>query len=188
MVELAQSEYAAHVTIYEDSTNVFATYYYQAGMRYAGEVAAKTGTVEATLLGMPYDDITTALDYYFENYNKGSPFIIVSHSQGSAMALLVLKKYFKEHPGYYQRMVATYAIGYVVTKDYLAANPHLKFATGESDTGVIISWNIEGKQNVKEIAKKRRGATGRNQHQPVELETQRSLCTVERELRFPHRG
>lgn len=40
-----------------------------------------------------------------------------------------------------------------VTKDYLAANPHLKFATGESDAGVIISWNTEGKRNVEENVK-----------------------------------
>ncbi|MBR2215345.1 MAG: DUF3089 domain-containing protein [Selenomonadaceae bacterium] len=153
MVELAQSEYVAHATVYEDSTNVFVPYYRQVGMRYAGEVCAKTGSIEAAISGMPYDDITAALDYYFTHYNEGRPFIIAGHSQGSAMTLLVLKKYFKEHPDYYKRMVAAYPIGYAVTKDYLAANPHLKFATGESDTGVIISWNTEGKQNVKENAK-----------------------------------
>ncbi len=153
MVELAQGECMFYASVYEDSTNVFAPYYRQAGMRYAGEAAAKNGNCEAALLGMPYEDITAALDYYFENYNEGRPFIIAGHSQGSAMTLLVLQKYFKEHPDYYKRMVAAYPIGYAVTKDYLAANPHLKFATGESDTGVIVSWNTEGKQNVEENAK-----------------------------------
>lgn len=153
MVELAQGECVFYASVYEDSTNVFAPYYRQAGMRYAGEAAAKNGNCEAALLGMPYEDITAALDYYFENYNEGRPFIIAGHSQGSAMTLLVLQKYFKEHPDYYKRMVAAYPIGYAVTKDYLAANPHLKFATGESDTGVIVSWNTEGKQNVEENAK-----------------------------------
>lgn len=152
MVERAQSEYVAHATVFEDSTNVFVPYYRQAGMCYAGKVAAKTGNIDAALLGKPYDDITAALDYYFENYNEGRPFIIAGHSQGSSMTLLVLKKYFKEHPAYYKRMVAAYAIGFSVTKDYLAANPHLKFATGERDTGVIISWNTEGRQNVVENA------------------------------------
>ena len=63
---------------------------------------------------------------------------------------LVLKKYFKEHPDYYKRMVAAYLIGFAVTRDDLAAYPHLKFAAGESDTGVIISWNTEGRRNVEE--------------------------------------
>ena len=153
MVELAQSEYVAHATVYEDSTNVFVPYYRQAGLRYAGEVGAKTGSIEAAISGMPYDDIAAALDYYFTHYNEGRPFIIAGHSQGSAMTLLVLKKYFKDHPDYYKRMVAAYAIGYSVTKDYLEANPHLKFATGESDAGVIVSWNTEGRENVEKNAK-----------------------------------
>ena len=60
------------------------------------------------------------------------------------MVKYVLKNYFKEHPDYYKRMVAAYAIGFAITKDDLEAYPHLKFATGESDTGVIVSWNTEG--------------------------------------------
>ena len=46
-------------------------------------------------------------------------------------------------------MVAAYAIGYSITSDDLAANPHMKFATGESDTGVILSWHAEGPKNVE---------------------------------------
>jgi hypothetical protein len=46
-------------------------------------------------------------------------------------------------------MVAAYAIGYSITKEDLEANPHMKFATGESDTGVIISWHAEGPKNVE---------------------------------------
>ena len=81
--------------------------------------------------------LSALLGYYFQHYNQGRTFFIAGHSQGSAMTSIVLQKYFKEHPDYYQRMVAAYVIGYAVTKDDLAANLHLKFATGESDTGVI---------------------------------------------------
>lgn len=69
------------------------------------------------------------------------------------MVLLLLSRYFKEHQDYYKRMVAAYPIGYSVTKGYLADNPHLKFAAGESDTGVIISWNTEGPKNVETNAR-----------------------------------
>ena len=31
----------------------------------------------------------------------------------------------------------------------MTCDPHLKFATGESDTGVIISWNTEGPRTVE---------------------------------------
>ena len=149
MLQGAKTEFRDHATAYADSTNVFAPYYRQSGLRYAGEVIKKTGNFDNALLGVPNDDITAALDYYFEKCNGGRPFIIAGHSQGSAMVLLQLRTYFKDHPAYYERMVAAYTIGYSVTDEYLAANPHLKFATGESDTGVIVAWNTEGPKNVE---------------------------------------
>ncbi len=152
MIEKAPGEYEAHASVYQDATNVFVPWYRQAGLRFASEVAKETGNIDAAISGMPYDDITAALDYYFKNYNQGRPFIIAGHSQGSAMTKLVLKNYFKEHPDYYSRMIAAYVIGYSVTKDDLKEYPHMKFATGESDTGVIISWNTEGIKNVEENA------------------------------------
>lgn len=90
-------EYQAHATTFEDSTNVFVPYYRQSGLQYAGEVFKKTGNIDAAISGMCYNDIAAALDYYFEHYNGGRPFIISGHSQGSAIVRLVLKKYFKEH-------------------------------------------------------------------------------------------
>lgn len=153
MVESAPFQYATNASAFEESTNVFLPFYRQSSLKYAGEVWRRDGNGDAALSGIPYEDITAALDYYFENYNNGRPFILASHSQGSAISKLVLKKYFKEHPEYYSRMVAAYVIGYAVTKDDLDANPHLKFASGESDTGVIISWNTEGKGNVENNVK-----------------------------------
>ena len=153
MIEGAQGEYVTNASVYEQSTNVFVPYYRQAGMRYAGEISKKTGNIDAAISGISYDDITAALDYYFKNCNQGRPFIIAGHSQGASMVKYVLKNYFKQHPEYYKRMVAAYVIGFSVTKDDLKKYPHLKFATGEKDTGVIISWNTEGPKNVKENAK-----------------------------------
>jgi len=69
------------------------------------------------------------------------------------MVKYVLKHYFTEHPDYYKRMVAAYQIGFSLTKDDLKEYPHMKCATGESDTGVIISWNTEGPENVEKNAK-----------------------------------
>ena len=77
----ALGEYVTNASVYEDSTNVFVPYYRQAGMRYAGEVSEKTGDIGAALSGMPYNDISAALDCYFKNYNNGRPFIIAGHSQ-----------------------------------------------------------------------------------------------------------
>ena len=152
MIQGVELEYIGHATAFEASTNLFMPYYRQCGMAILKKAWEETGNCDAAISGMPYGDITAALDYYFENLNGGRPFIIAGHSQGSAIVLLALRKYFKDHAKYYERMVAAYPIGYSVTREYLAANPHLKFATGETDTGVIISWNTEGPKNPEENA------------------------------------
>lgn len=149
MLEGVKAQYAVQASAYEASSNVFVPYYRQAGMQVMKKSWKETGDVDAAISGMPYSDIKAALDYYFENYNNGRPFIIAGHSQGSAIIRLLLKTYFKEHADYYKRMVAAYVIGYSITKDDLKEFPYLKFATGETDTGVIISWNTEGKENVE---------------------------------------
>ena len=142
-------EHAIKSSVFEESTNLFIPYYRQASMTLAGLTWKKTGSIEEAVSGIPYGDITAALDYYFDNCNQGRPFVIAGHSQGSAILRLVLKRYFKEHPERYRRMVAAYAIGYSITKDDLEANPHMKFAAGETDTGVIISWHAEGPKNAE---------------------------------------
>ena len=147
MLEGAAGEYALHASAFADSTNVFMPYYRQVGLRYAGVIWKRDGIFDAAIADMPYGDIVAALDYYFEHYNNGRPFIIASHSQGSAIVKMVLKKYFMEHPDYYKLMIAAYPIGYAFTKDEFKAYPHMKFATGECDTGVIITWNTEGPKN-----------------------------------------
>ena len=142
-------EHAIKSSVFEESTNLFIPYYRQFAMKFAAETFMKDGNIDAAIIDTPYVDISAALDYYFEHYNGGRPFVIAGHSQGAAILRLALKRYFKEHPDYYERMVAAYAIGYSITKEDLETNPHMKFATGETDTGVIISWHAEGPKNVE---------------------------------------
>lgn len=92
-------------------------------------------------------DVYGALDYYFEFYNNGRPFILAGHSQGSQVVRLVLKDYMQAHPEYYERMIVAYVIGFSFTQDDLDTHPYLKFAEGETDTGVVVSWNTEGEGN-----------------------------------------
>ena len=145
MRALAQEHYQAQATVYDESTNVFAPYYRQVNLAAVQDMP--TEERDEMSAGIPQTDVFAALDHYFEEDNEGRPFILAGHSQGSQMLTNVLKKYMSEHPEYLERMIAAYVIGYSVTNDYLLENPHLKFAEGETDTGVIVSWNTEGKGN-----------------------------------------
>ena len=147
--EAWENVYQMQATAYEESANVFAPYYRQVNM--ASAIKLPREELNATFASTPKEDVFAALDYYFENLNGGRPFILASHSQGSIMQSLVLAEYMKKHPEYLKRMIAAYVIGYSITEDYLKANPHLKFAEGADDTGVIISYNTEGAGNENNI-------------------------------------
>ena len=131
--------------VFGDYCNVYCPYYRQVDAEYIGEVsweeAQELWQYEAS------KDPMQALDYYFEHYNQGRPFFLAGHSQGSAVTKALLAGYFKEHPDYLSRMIAAYPLGYAITTNYLQKNPHLKFAEGADDTGVIVSWNVEGAEN-----------------------------------------
>ncbi|MBR1602396.1 MAG: DUF3089 domain-containing protein, partial [Synergistaceae bacterium] len=70
MVKGAEEQYMIQASAYEAASNVFVPYYRQAGMRVMKKAWLETGDVNAAISGMPYSDITSALDYYFKHYNN----------------------------------------------------------------------------------------------------------------------
>ena len=139
--EMAETNTRLQASVFEKHANLFVPHYRQLeprfclGLSYEGRLRY----IEQE----PRQDIFDALDYYFEHYNQGKPFILSGHSQGSIVMLTVLSEYMKKHPERYRLMIAAYLIGYSVTDRYLADNPHLKFAERDDDTGVIISYNTQ---------------------------------------------
>jgi hypothetical protein len=93
--------------------------------------------------GAPGIDGIAAFEYFIKHYDHGRPFILAGHSQGAAVLKYLLSDYMKAHPAVYKRMIVAYVVGQSITPAYLAKNPHLKFAKGPNDTGVIVSWNTE---------------------------------------------
>ena len=141
----AQRELKNQASVFIEDCNIYAPFYRQVNAAYA--LTLSDEEADDLLRYSASQDPSAALDYYFENYNNGKPFILAGHSQGSQILTMILSDYMKVHPEHYKKMIAAYVIGYSVTDKYLAANPHLKFAEGADDTGVIISYNTEGPAN-----------------------------------------
>jgi len=137
----AKSAFARQATAFESVANIFAPYYRQADAAYT--LGLPESEREKVIAAEPSIDGLAAFDYYIKTKNNGRPFILAGHSQGSNVLLNVLSDYMAKNPDVYKRMVAAYVIGYSVTSTYLAKNPHLKFASGADDTGVIISYNTQ---------------------------------------------
>lgn len=135
MLVQAPQAFARQATAFETVGNIFAPFYRQDNSSPINRLNV--------IAGIPTLDAITAFDYYIKNYNNGRPYILLGHSQGATVLNNILASYMKEHPEVYKRMIAAYVIGNPVTAAYLAENPHLKFAEGPDDTGVIISYNTE---------------------------------------------
>ena len=141
MMKGSKAAFGRQATAFETVGNIYAPYYRQVDAAYSLSLPLEE---QAKILGgTPKADVFAAFDYYIEHYNNGRPFFLAGHSQGSNLLVYLLSEYMKEHPDAYSRMVAAYVIGYSITDEYLAENPHLKFAEGPDDTGVIISYNTE---------------------------------------------
>lgn len=124
--------------IYDQQARFFAPYYQQIGLNaYELPIEARE-----QYLSVAYQDVKDAFTYYMEHYNEGRPIILAGFSQGADMSIRLLKDCFADD-ALNDLLVACYAIGWSITEAELEEYPHLRFATGETDTGVIISFNSE---------------------------------------------
>ncbi len=145
MRNAAQTAYKAMGSVFEGVADVYVPYYRQVNGSFFSKMSAEE--IEAEGWKEPRTDLYGALDYYFQNVNKGRPFILAGHSQGSSMLDIIMREYFKINGDLLDRLVAVYMLGCSLTQGLLDENALLKAATGADDTGVIVSWNTEGAGN-----------------------------------------
>lgn len=113
--------------------NYFAPYYHQFTFESINLAPEKYQEVYASVS----DEICQAFDYYMEHQNNGRRYALVGFSQGGMLVLDLLKHMTDEQ---YNRMVAAYSIGYRITEED-CKNDHIRPASGETETGVTISFN-----------------------------------------------
>lgn len=124
--------------IYEADCRMFAPFYRQAGL----EVYEMSVSDREQYLEYAYNDVKEAFRYYIDNCNSGRPYVLAGFSQGADMTLRLMKDLFDDEK-YSKNLVATYAIGWSLTEEEVKQYPQLKPAQGETDTGVIITFNTE---------------------------------------------
>ncbi len=135
----------AQAGVYAESANLFAPFYRQQSAATQSMAVNNSDRAAyddpAFLLGCT--DVEEAFRFYLEQFNPTRPFILAGHSQGSMVILELLRKFFGDRK-LQERLVAAYAIGYSLTLKDLDVYPHLALAQGESDTGVIVTYNTQG--------------------------------------------
>ena len=124
--------------IYDEESRFFAPYYRQASL----SAYLLPEEEREAALSLAYSDVKAAFLYYLEYYNDGRPILLAGFSQGADQCIRLVKDCFaQEEIG--DLLVACYAIGWRITPEEMQAYPHLRFAEGAEDTGVIIAFNSE---------------------------------------------
>ncbi len=117
--------------------NIYAPKYKQASIA----VLAMPINKRKQYLDIAKKDVKTALKYYLKHINKGRPYIIAGHSQGSNL----IKEILVENPNLAPKknLVAVYAIGFTVTQKELDTMG-IPLAVTPTQSG-LITWNTIGK-------------------------------------------
>ncbi len=135
----------AQAGVFSPYANLFAPFYRQQTAAQQSMVAGNGGAdaFQDTVFQVGARDIENAFDYYLKYLNPDRPFILAGHSQGTMALINLMRNRFNDSV-LQKRLVAAYLIGYSITKEDLKEYPWLKLAKGETDTGVIITFNTEG--------------------------------------------
>ncbi len=130
--------------IYANTARIYAPYYRQASINVysMSDQASKDQTFNNA-----YMDVSAAFKYYLEHKNNGRPLILAGFSQGADMCYRLLEEYYggdgERAVSLRENLIAVYAIGWCMTDEMISKYPQIVPAKGETDTGVVVSFECE---------------------------------------------
>ena len=87
-----------------------------------------------------YQDVKKAFQYFLENFSKGRPFIIASHSQGTHHAIRLLKEEI-DGSDVYPRMVGAYIIGGMISNTQTQKLIDISICKNAVQLGCLVHWD-----------------------------------------------
>jgi hypothetical protein len=127
---------ANQASAFNGCCNVYAPRYREASIfRYWSapeDIAQKT-------MDFAYADVVRAFEHYIANENKGRPFIIASHSQGTSHAFRLVQEKI-DGTSLQPSMIAAYLIGSQVKNAEANALKSVKVCDAPDQTGCIVHW------------------------------------------------
>jgi len=101
--------------------------------------------LQASTLGIAYQDIKAAFLQYLSQHNNGNKIILASHSQGAYLAGFLLRDVFDNNPQLRQQLVVAVVAGMV--SNYSTAFgttggwwEHIPFCTEVNECGCVMNW------------------------------------------------
>lgn len=146
----AKFSLANEASIFNGCCNIYAPHYREASMfTYLGLTTEKRDH----LLDIVFADIANAFDYFIKHHNQDRPIVIVSHSQGTHIAMRLLKKIDMDAT-LAKRVVVAYLIGsgpVSLDKDYVNSLAHFTTCRDPNSINCIVHWDTYGENGSKKI-------------------------------------
>ena len=131
---------ANQASAFSGCCNVYAPRYREASIfRYL----SATPEIAQKAMDLAYGDVERAFQYFLDHENQGKPFIIASHSQGTAHAFRLIQEHIDGTP-IAGRMIAGYLLGGTIPNTDADALKAVHVCKGEADTGCIVHWATYG--------------------------------------------
>jgi|TARA_Y100000310_G_scaffold338190_1_gene427159 hypothetical protein len=97
-------------------------------------------------LELAYGDVKASFEYFLRHYNRGRPFILASHSQGSFHGVRLLEDYFSGKP-LLDRLIAAYLVGGPMVDEHLQKTADIPVCNTALQNRCQLTWNTVGKQS-----------------------------------------
>ncbi|MBM9502470.1 DUF3089 domain-containing protein [Leptospira sp. 201903071] len=93
-------------------------------------------------LELAYQDVLKSFETYLREWNGGRPFIVASHSQGTHLAIRLLREKIDNSP-LTDQLVAAYLLGGAVP---IGSYKKIPICSSATQTGCVISWRTFGEK------------------------------------------
>jgi hypothetical protein len=128
-------------SIFNSCCNIYAPHYREAQIQSFMPENFDLGT---QALDLAYQDVEAAFDYYLTHYNRGRPFIVVGHSQGTTHALRLLEQKV-DNTELFKQLVTAYLVGYWLPKDKFSRGfEQITPCEEATQLGCIVSYDVYG--------------------------------------------
>jgi len=132
--EVDQTTIKYQASVFNATARVFAPRYRQAHL---DVFTVADSVTKEKALAIAYEDVKAAFFYYLKEENKGRPFIIASHSQGTVHAARLMAEHVEDSP-LRSQLIAAYLVGMPLRPDIFQ---DIRPCEGKTETGCWVSWN-----------------------------------------------
>ena len=129
---------------FNSATNVYAPRYRSVSQKFQDNGQHENKTTESLKAAMilAANDVKDAFEYYLTHFNKGRPFLLASHSQGTLHAKELLNYLLENHKDVMKELfIAAYLIGNTIEDGDIPSINSVHVCQNSTDTNCYLSYN-----------------------------------------------